>query len=234
MTCAGLKGRCFLELKSVLLEVGYIEKWPKFAYLESKVLHLKFRVMRDRVYIEYIETSYFPHTCAKMPTPSPTHRHQKPGSQITSLHNSALVVNFTRTTLTNKLTINSTNKSASPYSFTPPTYPCPNETCELTNVCCPNEPCQLSNAPCQLSNVPFPMNPVSSQMHPVSSLMYPEVAVEEMLAGPPNWNVQASSTQHTTHVSVTFRVYSVESRNVSFSLYQNKTSSGKSERIHAH
>ena len=44
MTCAGLKGRCFLELKSVLLEVGYIKKWPKFAYLESKVPHLKFRV----------------------------------------------------------------------------------------------------------------------------------------------------------------------------------------------
>ena len=51
MTRAGLKGRCYLELKSVLLEVGYIEKWPKFAYLESKVPHLKFRVMRDRVYI---------------------------------------------------------------------------------------------------------------------------------------------------------------------------------------
>ena len=50
MTRAGLKGRCFLELKSVLLKVGYIEKWPKFAYLESKVPHLKFRVMRDRVY----------------------------------------------------------------------------------------------------------------------------------------------------------------------------------------
>ena len=33
MTCAGLKGRCFLELKSVLLKVGYIEKWPKFASL---------------------------------------------------------------------------------------------------------------------------------------------------------------------------------------------------------
>ena len=47
---AGLKGRCFLKVKSVLLEVGYIEKWPKFAYLKSKVLHLKFRVMRDRVY----------------------------------------------------------------------------------------------------------------------------------------------------------------------------------------
>ena len=51
VTCAGLKGRCFLELKSVLLEVSYIEKWPKFAYLESKVPHLKFRVMRDRVYM---------------------------------------------------------------------------------------------------------------------------------------------------------------------------------------
>ena len=51
MTCTGLKGRCFLELKSVLLEVSYIEKWPKFAYLESKVPHLKFRVMRDRVYM---------------------------------------------------------------------------------------------------------------------------------------------------------------------------------------
>ena len=49
VTCAGLKGRCFLKLKSVLLEVGYIEKWPKFTYLESKVPHLKFRVMRDRV-----------------------------------------------------------------------------------------------------------------------------------------------------------------------------------------
>ena len=51
MTHAGLKGRCFLELKSVLLEVGYIEKWLKFAYLELKVPHLKFRVMRDRVYM---------------------------------------------------------------------------------------------------------------------------------------------------------------------------------------
>ena len=54
MTCpqtrTGLKGRCFLKLKSVLLEVGYIKKWPKFAYLELKVPHLKFRVMRDRVY----------------------------------------------------------------------------------------------------------------------------------------------------------------------------------------
>ena len=51
MTHAGFKGRCFVELKSALLEVGYIEKWPKFAYLESKVPHLKFRVMRDRVYL---------------------------------------------------------------------------------------------------------------------------------------------------------------------------------------
>ena len=51
MTRAGLKGRCFLELKSVLLEIGYIEKSPKFAYLESKSLHLKIRVKRDRVYI---------------------------------------------------------------------------------------------------------------------------------------------------------------------------------------
>ena len=50
VTCAGLKGRCYLELKSVLLKVGYIEKWPKFDYLEAKVPHLKFRVMRDRVY----------------------------------------------------------------------------------------------------------------------------------------------------------------------------------------
>ena len=50
MTQAGLKGRCYLELNSVLLEVGYIEKWPKFTYLDSKVPHLKFRVMRDRVY----------------------------------------------------------------------------------------------------------------------------------------------------------------------------------------
>ena len=41
MTQAGLKGRCYLKLKSVLLKVGYIEKWPKFAYLESKVPHLK-------------------------------------------------------------------------------------------------------------------------------------------------------------------------------------------------
>ena len=54
MTCAGLKGRCFLKLKSVLLEVGYIEKWPKFAYLELKVPHLKFRVMRDRVYTYFV------------------------------------------------------------------------------------------------------------------------------------------------------------------------------------
>ena len=46
------KGKCFLELKSVLLEVGYIEKWPKFAYLELKVPHLKIRVMRDRVYFK--------------------------------------------------------------------------------------------------------------------------------------------------------------------------------------
>ena len=53
MTCAGLKGRCFLELKSVLLEVGYIEKWPKFAYLESKVPHLKFRVIWDWVYCKW-------------------------------------------------------------------------------------------------------------------------------------------------------------------------------------
>ena len=51
MTCAGLKGRCFFELKSILLEVGYIKKWPKFAYLESKVPHLKFQVMWDRVYL---------------------------------------------------------------------------------------------------------------------------------------------------------------------------------------
>ena len=28
MTRAGLEGRCFLKLKSVLLEVGYIKKWP--------------------------------------------------------------------------------------------------------------------------------------------------------------------------------------------------------------
>ena len=49
VTRAGLKGRCYLKLKSVFLEVGYIEKWPKFAYLESKFPHLKFRVMRDRV-----------------------------------------------------------------------------------------------------------------------------------------------------------------------------------------
>ena len=50
MTCAGLKGRCYLELKSVLLEIGYIEKSPKFAYLEAKSPHLKIRVKRDRVY----------------------------------------------------------------------------------------------------------------------------------------------------------------------------------------
>ena len=50
VTLAGLKGRCFLKLKSALLKVSYIEKWPKFAYLESKVPHLKFRVMRDQVY----------------------------------------------------------------------------------------------------------------------------------------------------------------------------------------
>ena len=55
MTCAGLKGRCYLELKSVLLEVSYIEKWPKFTYLESKVPHLKFRVMRDRVYWKFLD-----------------------------------------------------------------------------------------------------------------------------------------------------------------------------------
>ena len=55
MTHAGLKGRCFLELKSVLLEVSYIEKWPKFAYFESKVPHLKFQVMRDRVYITFLK-----------------------------------------------------------------------------------------------------------------------------------------------------------------------------------
>ena len=48
------QGKVFLELKSVLLEVGYIEKWQKFAYLESKVPHLKFRVMRDRVYLFYL------------------------------------------------------------------------------------------------------------------------------------------------------------------------------------
>ena len=53
-----IKGRCFLELKSVLLEVGYIEKWPKFAYLESKVPHLKFRVMRDRVYKSMFSNQY--------------------------------------------------------------------------------------------------------------------------------------------------------------------------------
>ena len=51
MTQAGLKGRCFLKLKPVLLEVGYIKIWPKFAYLELKVPHLKFRVMQDRVYM---------------------------------------------------------------------------------------------------------------------------------------------------------------------------------------
>ena len=50
MKRAGLQERCFLELKSVLLEVGYIKKWPKLAYLELKVPHLKFRVMRDRAY----------------------------------------------------------------------------------------------------------------------------------------------------------------------------------------
>ena len=41
VTPACLKGKCFLKLKSVLLEVSYIEKWPKFTYLESKVAHLK-------------------------------------------------------------------------------------------------------------------------------------------------------------------------------------------------
>ena len=46
---AGLKGKCFLKLKSVLLKVSDIEKWPKFAYLESKVPHLKIRAMWDRV-----------------------------------------------------------------------------------------------------------------------------------------------------------------------------------------
>ena len=39
MTCAGIKEKCFLKLKSVLLKVSYIRKWPKFAYLE-----LKFRI----------------------------------------------------------------------------------------------------------------------------------------------------------------------------------------------
>ena len=42
--------KVFSQTKIVLLEVSYIEKWPKFAYLESKVPHLKFRVMRDQVY----------------------------------------------------------------------------------------------------------------------------------------------------------------------------------------
>ena len=46
-----LREGVLLKLKSVLLKVGYIEKWPKFAYLESKVPHLKFRVMRNRVYL---------------------------------------------------------------------------------------------------------------------------------------------------------------------------------------
>ena len=58
MTCTGLKGRCFLELKSVLLEVSYIEKWPKFAYLELKVPHLKFWVMQDRVYMGQLGLAY--------------------------------------------------------------------------------------------------------------------------------------------------------------------------------
>ena len=40
----------FSQTKIVLLEVGYIEKWPKFTYLKSKVPHLKFQVMQDRVY----------------------------------------------------------------------------------------------------------------------------------------------------------------------------------------
>ena len=62
MTRAGLKGRCFLELKSILLKVGYIEKWPKFAYLESKVPHLKFRVMRERVYMSVNETFRYVNT----------------------------------------------------------------------------------------------------------------------------------------------------------------------------
>ena len=58
VTCAGLKGRCFLKLKSVLLKVSYIKKWPKFAYLELKVLHLKLRVMRDRVYFLWWSKPY--------------------------------------------------------------------------------------------------------------------------------------------------------------------------------
>ena len=59
MTRAGLKGRCFLELKSILLEVSYIKKWPKFAYLELKVPHLKIPVMRDRVYGVEKQNLYF-------------------------------------------------------------------------------------------------------------------------------------------------------------------------------
>ena len=51
VTCTGLKGKCFLELKSVLLEVSYIEKWPKFAYLEPKVPHLKIPSYAGPVYI---------------------------------------------------------------------------------------------------------------------------------------------------------------------------------------
>ena len=51
VTRAGLKGRCYLKLKSVLLEVSYIKKWLKLAYLELKFLHLKFQVMQDRVYL---------------------------------------------------------------------------------------------------------------------------------------------------------------------------------------
>ena len=44
---------CFLKLKFVLLEVGYIEKWSKFADLESKFPHLKFRVMQNSTGIEF-------------------------------------------------------------------------------------------------------------------------------------------------------------------------------------
>ena len=54
VTHTGLKEKCFLKLKSVLHEICYIEKWPKFAYLESNVPHFQIELCGTDSIIRYL------------------------------------------------------------------------------------------------------------------------------------------------------------------------------------
>ena len=75
---------------------------------------------------------------------------------------------------------NTSDRLASPYSFTPPMYPVPMNpvSSQMHLVSSRMYPVQMNPVSSQMHPVnslmyPIEMNPVSSQMHPVNSLMYP-------------------------------------------------------------